>query len=165
MTDNTENPYESPQAEAGTINPLSDRVLTENMIYYLKGASPWLRFVGITGFILIGLFILIIIIAVVGINRAVPNSEGSAFVGLMGGGVAFIYILMLAIYFFPLLFLFRFGKKIKTYLYTGANEDLEDAFKNNKSLWNFMGVLLIIFLAFLALALFSGMIGAVFSLF
>ncbi|MCL2139830.1 MAG: hypothetical protein FWH41_09930 [Treponema sp.] len=165
MSDSIENPYESPQAEAGTINPLSDKILTENMIYYLKGASPWLRFIGIAGLIFIGLVILVLIIAVVGITRAVPSSEGSAFIGLMGGGVAFIYILMMAIYIFPLLFMYRFGKKIKTYLYTGTNEDLEDAFKNNKSLWTFMGVLLIIFLGFFALALFSGMIGAIFTLF
>ena len=50
------NPYQSPEAPAIPVNPLAAQgVLTETMLSYLKGASPWIRFIGILGFISSGI--------------------------------------------------------------------------------------------------------------
>jgi len=155
------NPYESPQAEAGSINPLSERVLTDNMLYYLRGASPWLRFIGIVGFIGIGLVALFILVLAFGMGGALSEIDGFSGMGFMGPLLSLIYLPTLVLYFFPVLFLYRFGSKIKNYLFSGNAEDLEDAFKNNKSLWTFYGVLTIIALAFVALLLFFGIIAGI----
>lgn len=159
MQDSTGNPYKSPEAEAGTINPLSNRVLTEGMLYYLKGASPWLRFLGVVGFVYLGFMLLIFLaLIILGSQNFFPGMSGMAGAG---GFVVMIYVvIILAVSFFPVLFMFRFGKKIKSYLYSGDNADLEAAFKNNKSLWTFMGVLAIIGLAVFVLMLFSGVLTA-----
>ena len=157
MSDGSVNPYESPQAEAGTV-PLPDRVLTEDMLFYLKGASPWLRFIGIVGFIGLGLAVVLILIMGFGLSSALANTEELGAFAALGPGLTIIYIPFLALYFFPLFFMFRFGNKIKSYLHSGNSEDLEEAFKNNKSLWTFAGVLTIISLAFMALALLIGII-------
>ena len=164
MSDSS-NPYESPQAETGAIHTLSDRVLTENMVFYLKGASPWLRFIGIVGFVLLGISALFILITAFGMSSALINASGMEIFRFLGPGVVIIYIPFLALYFFPVLFVFRFGKRIKSYLYSGEREDLEEALKNNKSLWTFVGVLTIIFLGLIALGLLITMAAALFGSF
>ena len=165
MSDSTDNPYESPRAEAGVVNPLTDRVLTENMVFYLKKASPWMRFVGIAGFVGLGFSVIIILILAFGIRNMIPNTPEFVALRAIGPGSALIYILFLAFYFFPVFFLFRFGKYIKSYAYTGNNRDLEEAFKNNKLLWNFIGVLTIVGLSLMALVFFTAVITAIFSAF
>jgi hypothetical protein len=159
MSDNQENPYGSPQAEISSIKPLATQgVLTENMLFYLKGASPWLRFVGIAGFIMLGLYTLIGLTMIIGVQ-----SFGSVIPGWSGvaGVFGVFYLGFIVLMFFPVLFIFQFGNKIKSYVHTGNDEDLEQAFKNNKSLWKFMGILSIITLSFLAIAVLFGGIAAI----
>jgi hypothetical protein len=158
-----ENPYKSPETtvvpektqDAGT-------VLTETMLGYLKEASPWLRFIGILQFIGCG------IMCVGGIIFAITTSAVSS---MMEGMVNFpiwllslIYVAAGALFFFPALFTYNFGAKIRNYQLSNSNEDLELAFKNNKSLWKFYGILLIIYLAliplFIILAVIIGIVAA-----
>jgi hypothetical protein len=143
MPDNQENPYESPQTEVNSVKPLAGRVLTENMVFYLRGASPWLRFIGIAGFVflaLVAVYFLTVILAFQNVENAIPGlaALGSSFF------LAFLLIFE-AIMFFPIFFIFQFGRKIRTYLHSGEAEELEQAFKNNKSLWTFYGILVMIF--------------------
>ena len=165
MSDSAGNPYESPQAEAGAVNPLSDRVLTENMVYYLRGASPWLRFIGICGFISLGLMVLTILVIAFGLRSMIPDTQEYAPLRAISPVMTLFYVPILALYFLPVRFLFRFGKYLKSYLFTGDTRDLEEAFKNNKSLWTFIGVLMIIALSFFALFLLIVIITAVFGAF
>jgi len=159
MSDGSENPYESPRAEINTVNPLSGRVLTENMVYYLKGASPWLRFIGVAGFIYFGIMVLGCLAMIIGL-RTVISSEIPGF-EVFSSSVFLLYMLMfIVLMFFPSLFIFRTGRKIQKYLFTGNNSDLEAAFKNNKSLWTFLGVLTIIGLVFVSITVFVGLIAA-----
>lgn len=152
-----ENPYESPQTEANAINPLSERVLTANMLFYLQGAAPWLRFAGITGFIFLGLLIVGLLVMIAG-----ADTLGETFgLGSTSPLVFLTYLPMLAVGFMHVLFTYKFGNKIQAYLRTGDNADLEDAFKNNKSLWNLTGVLYIISLAIMGLVLIGGILAAV----
>ena len=158
MADMSGNPYESPQAEIGAVNPLTDRVITENAIYYLRGVSPWLRFIGIAGFVGLGISVVSMLIFTFGLSSMIPDSSDFAAFKFMGPGMFIVYLPILAIFFFPVLYMFRFGKYLKSYLYTNDNNDLETAFKNNKSLWTFFGVILIIWLAIMALVLFGSII-------
>ncbi|MDR0448110.1 MAG: hypothetical protein LBH07_05535 [Treponema sp.] len=164
MPDNVNNPYESPQAEIAHVNSGAGPILTENMLYYLKGASPWLRLTGIIGFISLGIILLSLISLFFGLSQALPDTEEFAPLKIFTPGLVIIYIPFLALYFFPILFIFRFGRKIQNYLYSGNSTDLEEAFKNNKSLWTFIGVIIIISLSFFALALVIGIITAVAAL-
>ncbi|MDR0402073.1 MAG: hypothetical protein LBH35_00630 [Treponema sp.] len=160
MSDIPENPYESPQAEINPVKPLAAQgLITETMLFYLKKASPWLRFVGIAGFIMLGLNALIGLTLIAGIQSFGNTIPGWS--GAMGAGIGVFYLGGIALMFFPVFFIFQFGRKIKSYVHTGNEEDLEQAFKNNKSLWKFMGILSIIFLSFLALMIVFGGIAAV----
>jgi hypothetical protein len=131
-----------------------ESVLTEKMVFYLQGAVPWLRFVSIAGFVSLGISLISILI--------MAGSDSLDELGLgSGSSSALVFITLLpflVIGFFCLFFTLQFGNKIKMYLLTKNQADLEDAFKNNKSLWTLSGIVLIISLAFLALAIIIGIV-------
>jgi len=141
-----ENPYKSPET---TIVPEKTQgtgtVLTETMLGYLKEASPWMRFIGILGFIGCGLM------CFGGIIFAITTSVVSSMMEGLGNFpvwlLSLIYVAFGVLLYFPSRFTYNFGAKIRNYQLSNSDEDLELAFKNNKSLWKFYGILLIIYLA------------------
>ena len=161
------NPYQSPQAEADPVQPLvSQGGLTEKMLVSLKEASPWLRFVGIVGFVSAGLWFLLGLVYSLLIpliwaetNVAIAGAIGAVF----GGSMAVLSIGVGVLVFFPSLYIYRFGEKIRNYLRTGMDQDLELAFRNNKSLWKFAGIICIISMAFTPVIIVGSIIAAVAS--
>ena len=175
MSDNT-NPYQSPGSESVQLSSLegTQGKLTEKMLVFLKGASPWLRFVGVLGFIASammafwGLASFALIPLFGQITNELDDIAFSAipFMGFIISGTLGIFILGFAVLaFFPSLFTYRFGDKIRKYLQSGKENDLEEAFKNNKSLWKFIGIICIIYLAFIPLVLVISIIGSILFLF
>jgi len=168
-----DNLFRGPEAEAVAERPLiAQGGLTEAMMLYLKGASPWLRFMGVIGFIGAGLTVLwglgsLAIFPMMGQMMAdawedVPGFEafGGIFSSVFGGTTAVLSLGSGVVMFFPALFAYRFGEKISTYMRTSADNDLEQAFRNNRSLWKFNGILCIVSLSFIPLLIIVGIIGA-----
>jgi len=155
----TANPYQSPETVAAPLKPLVDQgAITETMLIHLKNTSPWLRFVGILGFIGAGITVLwgILFLALGSIMgqiwSSIPGietfSEISGDLGAFSGILVGLLITgAAALIFFPSLYVYRFGVKIRSYLRQGREQDLELAFGNNKSFWKFVGILYIIYLA------------------
>ncbi|MDR0623537.1 MAG: hypothetical protein LBG10_03820 [Treponema sp.] len=148
------NPYQSPQNPVAP-EPDNSARLTGTMVRYLKEAAPWLRFIGILSFVGCG-FMFLGGIAFLVITMAVPDFGGE-FGGLGGGIGSIVYIFSGALMFFPARFTYNFGAKIRRYLRSNSEDDLEQALKNNKSLWKFNGILYIIALALVP----AGIVGAV----
>jgi len=149
------NPFQITETPAAPIKPLATHgtPITETMLFYLKGASPWLKFISILGFIGAGLT------ALGGIRNFVSSSfieqiwdntsDFEVFGGFFNGSIIGLFYMGYAVaMFFPSLFMYRFGDKIRSYLITGAEQDLEQAFKNNKSYLKCTGIILIICLVF-----------------
>jgi len=165
------NPYQSPETAAVPVKPLAAQgSFTETMLFYLKEASPWLRFVGILGFIgaaltaLCGLFMLAFIPLMSRVWDEIPGVEASFSRVLgkaAGGSMVVLFVGIGVLMFFPSLFIYRFGEKIRSYLRTGIDQDIEQAFKNNKSLWKFLGIISIIELAFIPLTIVGSIIAAI----
>jgi len=160
------NPYQSPETAVVTDNaPVAQGTLTETMLIQLKGASPWLRFVGVLGFIGAGFTILtgVVFLAVVPfITRSFAGLD--SFSGSMGAAfwviIALFCVIVGVFMVLPSLFMYRFGEKIRGYLRTGAEQELEAAFKNNRLLWKFIGIICIISLAFFPLTMIGSFIAA-----
>jgi hypothetical protein len=144
-----ENPYQSPETPV-VPEKLSNTgtLLSETLLRYLKEASPWLRFVGIMGIIGSGFVVLAGIIAVIAALAATEFLEGIPTVL-----ISLVYLPAGALLFFPSFFTYNFGAKIRSYLINNLEEDLELAFKNNKSLWKFNGILYIIYLSFIPVSI------------
>jgi magnesium-transporting ATPase (P-type) len=139
------------------------------MLRYLKEASPWLMFIGVMGFICCGFMALLAIImfaAGPAMSEAFSSIETfGAFnysIGMIFGGMMGVLFLVFAVIgFFPSFFVYNFGIKIRAYFQRGAEQELELAFKNNKSLWKFIGILAIIQLASMFLPIVLGIIVAI----
>jgi hypothetical protein len=161
----TANPWRSPGTEASAGQDSAGAgVLTGTMLRYLREASPWLRFIGILGFIGSGL------LALGGLVFTVLALLISDLAGEFGGILAasfmgVLYLLLGLLSFFPAKFSYGFGSKIHRYTLSNSDRDLEAAFKNNKSLWKFFGILAIVYLAIIPFALIGGMAAAFFSVF
>jgi len=156
-----DNPYQSPESPIIPEIPQNTGVmLSEKMLCYLNGASPWLQFIGILGYIGSGLMV------VGGILGTIGFSVASSFLSLGMGDFPFwiimlIYIPLGVLFFFPAHFTYNFGRKIRNYRFSNSTEDLELAFKNNKSLWKFYGIICIIYLALIPFFIIVTIIGGV----
>ncbi|MBA7519996.1 hypothetical protein ES705_12084 [subsurface metagenome] len=147
----TFDPYKSPDNQA---EEQSEGVLTANSIEFLSKTTPWVRFIGVLYFIGLGFMALIAIIVML------SGTIGGVFSESLGGysilaslGLGSIYLVFAGIMFFPALYLYRYGSKLKTFLITREPQDLEASLKNNKSFWKFLGIISIIYLSIIPLAI------------
>lgn len=158
------NPWQSPENVSTPEKTLDAQVLmTGVMLRYLREASPWLRFIGILGFIGCGFMVAGGLVAAI-VMFAVA-SLADEFGGFPVGLIGLLYVALGAVAFFPARFTYYFGAKIRNYQLSNSEQDLEQAFKNNKSLWKFTGILCIVYLAFVPLAVIGGIAAAVGSVF
>ena len=116
-------------------------VVSENALGYLNATRPWVKFLAIVGFVFIGLMILVGWIMTCSFSAA-PKEPGMADLGTVFGVV---YIVMAVIYLMPCLFMYRYAKAIAAIPSAGQSA-LEEALKNQKSFWKFMGILMAILL-------------------
>jgi hypothetical protein len=153
-----ENPYQSPETPVIPEKSQStETVLTEKMLRYLKEASPWLRFIGIVGMIGCGLMAVAGLITAIVMAVSFGESDQSSVWVI----TLLVYIPVGILMFFPALYTYNFGAKIRKYLFSNLDEDLESAFKNNKSLWKFIGILSIINLSLIPLTIIIAIIGGI----
>jgi hypothetical protein len=110
----------------------------------LRATKPWVRFMSILGFILVG-FIVIAGFALIAIGM-MTSDDGA----LVSGAV---YPLLGLLYAFPSLYLFRYASRIGDFLRDGHVEQLNAALTAQKSFWKFVGILTIVMLVIYALLL------------
>ena len=127
--------------------------LTDQAKRFLSEAGKWGRFISIVGFIAIGLMVVFGIFA------------GTVFGKLAGNEMPFppalfsvIYIIIAALYFFPVLYLFRFSTKIREALNSNNESVMQDAFENLKSHYKFIGILMIVMLVLYGLGFVGGVL-------
>lgn len=133
---------------------------------HLAEAARWGKFLSVMGFIGCGLIVLVGVFAgsllsgfTPGFDRTSPYGDMPAS-GPFGAVMAFFYIIVALIYFFPCFFLFRFATKMKTALASNDQETLNASFQNLKATFRFLGILTLIGLCFWILALLVGLLGA-----
>lgn len=138
----------------------SDLVISSETISYLSEAGKWSKFIAIMGFVLVGFMVLVGLFSGT-IFSALGQQSGMPLPGFAFG---LIYVVLGAIYFVPLLYLFNFSTKIRSAVSSGNNYELNEAFKNLKSHYKYIGILMIIlisiyimiFLGAIAFGAFSG---------
>jgi hypothetical protein len=117
--------------------------------FYLWETRKWGNFLGILGFIFVGLMVL------GGIGMGMFSSALREYgnLGFPGFGFTLLYLLMALLYFFPILYIYRFSSHMKIALQTKSADELNLAFKNLKSNFRFVGILCIVVLSIYALIL------------
>lgn len=123
---------------------------------FLIESAKWGRFLAIVGFVMLGIMV-IASLFMIGAAASIRGMGGQA--AMMG----IIYLVMVALYFFPTFYLFKFSTKIKAGLTGGSQDDTTEGFQNLKSMFKFMGILMIVVLSFYALMLLIGLLGVALS--
>ena len=111
---------------------------------YTQETSKWTNFLAIMGFSFIGLMIVLGFFIGSIFSEMVENQPNMPFSGTVLG---FIYLMMGLIYFFPVLYLYKFSTFTKKALMHHNTNDLNEAFKNLKSHYRFMGIITIVILS------------------
>ena len=141
----------------GEVTQLTELNLNAHSRSFLKEIAGWTYFLSIIGFIFVGLLVLIAVSANSIYNNMAQFSQESPFdVGLF---MTAVYVIVALIYFFPILFLFKFSKRLKSALKSKEDEELASALEMLKSHYKFVGVFTIIVLSLYALAIIAGLLG------
>lgn len=119
---------------------------------FLKEISSWGYFLSIVGFIGIGLLVLLGIVFMASMSNNAFGGNPYQGIGLPMSYFGLFYIFIALVYFFPVLYLFNFSKKMKTALQSRNNAEFVSAFSNLKSHYKFMGIFTIIIISIYLLA-------------
>ena len=138
--------------------------LNDFAIEALRESAKWCMFLAIVGFIFIGLMIVIGAFMAVAMS-AMPTDPYGGGMGMnpFAGFKAYfgiIYIVLAALYFMPIYYLYNYAKGTKQAIESGNSEVLSNALVNLKSHHKFLGIMTIIMLAVYFLTFVIGIIFA-----
>lgn len=142
---------------------LFDLQVDHNTMSYLRDAARWAKFLAIAGFIFCGLFVVVAIL-VLSLLSSLFNSVGAQ--GVYGIGalpIAFVYVLIAVLNFFPCLYLYNFATRMQTALRSNDQEQLNTSFRNMRAFYRFVGVMMIIALGFFLLGILGMVVVAAFK--
>jgi len=127
----------------------SSFTVSEDIKNYLLETSKWGKFLAIVGYVGMALLVVIALGVMVGFSFLGSDSEETFPMAALG----LVYIVLAAIYYFPVSYLYRFSVQMKEGLATDNNQSVTTGFENLKSLFKFMGIFTIVILSIYALLL------------
>ena len=136
--------------------------LNESAKGFLRETAKWAYFLSILGYIGIGFIVLIAIFA-----GSIFATVGTMMPGGMGGlGSSFgiimtvMYLLIAALYFFPVYYLNKFASNAKIALRDNDSKSLASSFEYLKSHYKFIGIMMVALLCLYGLIIVFAIIGA-----
>lgn len=137
--------------------------LSDSAMFYLAEARRWAKFISIIGFIGIGMMVLAGLF--MGFMMDAITAMSPQPMPFPSGVFTTFYIILALVYFFPVYYLYKFSEEMKNALDLGREENLTGAFRWLKSHYKFIGILIIILLAFSILAFFAAILAGIFGFF
>ncbi len=134
--------------------------LTLLAINYLQKAAPWIKFIGVLGFIGSAILLLVagyLFFMPLPFPSQVPVMPGFGFISI-------VYVVLAIVTFFPSLYMFNYGNKLSAIKYAEDTEaTIEKAFMWQKKYWVFIGVFMIVYTGIVFIVV-AGALIAVFAL-
>lgn len=125
---------------------------------YIVTISKWGKFLSIIGFIGIG-FMLLGAISIAAVSSSM-NLPQTGFIPM--SSLAIVYVVMAVLYFFPILYLWKASTNLKGGVDTGNEFALTEGFKNLKSHYKFMGIMVIVIISLYILGIMFAIMTAAF---
>ncbi|MGY4536750.1 glucan phosphoethanolaminetransferase (alkaline phosphatase superfamily) [Mucilaginibacter sp. UYNi724] len=141
------------------VTPQPQITLSEQALYFLHKAGQWANFIGIIGFVMTGLIVILaLFIGTLFTTLAAfnPMMAGAAAAGPL---LTVVYLLFAAFNFFFSYYLYQFGARIKKAILFNNTEDATQAFGKLKSFFKLWGITLIVILSLYALIFIFAIIG------
>jgi uncharacterized membrane protein len=117
---------------------------------HLNSIRKWTMFFAVLGFIFVGLLLIAGIVA--GAFLTIFNS-GMPDTGVPQWLMSVIFVVIAAVYFIPVFFLFRFSSNMRDAVHSLKQEKIRKAFRNLRAYFTYLGVLVILGLCFYVTAL------------
>ncbi|QHI36117.1 hypothetical protein IMCC3317_14710 [Kordia antarctica] len=133
--------------------------LNENSKNFLRETAKWAFILSIVGFIMIGIFVFVAVLFIVMSSALSSNVSPFAQSGLGTEYISIVYLVMALLYFFPVFYLYKFSRKMKSALIEKNTEDLTAAFSNLKSHYKFIGITMLIVIGIYVLIFAFALIG------
>lgn len=149
--------------ERTPITELEQLVINNKSRNYLIEIRKWTFFLSIIGFVGITFLLVVGVFLIMMNNEDLNTLYGNQFPFDIGLLISGIYIILAVVYFFPVLYLFKFSRRLKTALATKNDDTLADALEMLKSHYKFLGVFMIIIISLYGLLFIAGMLGAAFA--
>lgn len=134
-----------PQENHGPITPL--------MIEHLRGTKPWVRLMSVILFISVALMVLA---AGVMLLMPTPTPMGSGFTVM----IAVVYLGLGLLYLFPAYYLHQYASSIRNLEQGGGDVAIEEALRNQKSFWRFVGIMTLVVIGIYVLVIVFAILGA-----
>ncbi|KQR91482.1 hypothetical protein ASG01_14015 [Chryseobacterium sp. Leaf180] len=126
---------------------------------FLLEAAKWTSFLAILGYIGLAFMVLGALFFI--FFGATVGAMGSSMMPFGGGMmIGIIYLLFAVFYYFPISYLYRFSSNMRNALTANNQASLTKAFEFLKSHYKFMGILIIVMIAFYILAMVFVMVAA-----
>ena len=153
--DNTSDQNQQPEPVLLTI--------TEDVRSFIYETSKWTKFLSIVGFVFTGFMVLVSLSvgAILSSMNSLVGAQNNPYAAMGSGFLTVFLLITAAIYFYPSFILFKFSTAAKQAVLYGDQESLSLAMGKMKSFFKFWGILLIVLLAFYALAILSAIIAGV----
>lgn len=142
------NPYQAPAANLfGSTLETSTEAVPQEAILQLQRTKPWVRFIGVLMWLVVGFMLLggvgVVVAGLAGLGSAVAGGGGAREAGLMMG-VATVYALMAVLYIYPVLKIWKFGSSIGRLVASRDPRDLVAALDQQRAFWKFVGIVTLI---------------------
>ena len=127
------------QPENAPIDENNGLLIPESAIPYLNSTRKWTMFFAVLGFVMIALmglgFIIMLIVSAVGQS------------GFLMPALAIIYAIIMAIYFFPVYYLFKFSEETKKAIASRNEESIQKSFRYLSLHFKIVGIITIVMLS------------------
>jgi hypothetical protein len=142
----------------------SEIILNEQAISALRESAKWSMFLAIIGFIGIGFMILAALFMTSAMSMIPDGNQGlgaSPF-GAIKGFISVFYILMAVVYFFPIMYLYKYASGMKMALNNYNSDAVSDALVQLKSHHKFLGITMIVIFSLYLLIIIGAVITGIF---
>lgn len=139
-------------------NQTEQLYLTNYAKEYLTESAKWSKLLAIVGFVGIGLM-MIAAIFMGTVFANLPMNELSGQQDFPFWILSFVYVIMAAIYFFPVYYLYQYATNTKNAILTNDSEVLEKGLEKLKSHHKFLGVMMLVVLSLYGVILLIALIG------
>jgi hypothetical protein len=144
----TENTFTPPEIHR------EELAITTEIRRYLYTAGSWAIFLSIISFIACGFLV------IMGLFMGSMMNASMKMAGMPSFLFTLIYLVMALVYFFPGLYLLRFGNRMRSSIQDQSQEDLTQSFANLKSFFKYSGILIIVMITVYLLAMIAAVLVA-----
>ena len=132
-------------------------VITPAIRLSLTESAKWARFLAIVGFVMVGLLVLLAL----GVGAFMGTLGAMMDFPFPGVFISVLYLIIAALYFFPVLYLYNFASLTLKSLQVNNQEVLAKAFHNLRANLRFMGILTIVVLGLYVLLILIAIAGGI----